>query len=156
MTFSVIRFIGSSVAELVALRPVGALAQRLLLDDLLVVLDALAVERRGEQLAAGAVLSPSSAKTEPGPKILLRLGLTLIRSSVLAMNTCRISAGSETTTVRPKNGTLSGEHAAVALRTRCCNIQRRKPAKADALDRLRQRAARADVLPGWSVEGLAR
>src|SRR6476661_4476709 len=49
---------------------------------------------------------PSSAKTEPGPKILLRFGFTLIRSSVLARNTCRASAGSEMTTLRPKNGTL--------------------------------------------------
>ena len=73
--------------KLLALRPIGAFAQRLLLDDLLVVLDALAVKRRGEQLAAVAVLIPSSANTEPGPKIRLRLGWTLIRSSVLAMNT---------------------------------------------------------------------
>src|SRR6476619_3689159 len=49
---------------------------------------------------------PSSAKTDPGPKIRLRFGCTLISSSVLARNTCRTNAGSETTTLRPKNGTL--------------------------------------------------
>ena len=38
--------------ELVALRPSRGLAQRLLFDDLFVVLDALAMERRGEQLTA--------------------------------------------------------------------------------------------------------
>src|ERR1700722_7201009 len=50
--------------------------------------------------------TPSSANTDPRPKILLRLGRTLIRSSVLARNTCLNKVGSATTTLRPKKGTL--------------------------------------------------
>src|ERR1044072_4895775 len=71
--------------------------------------------------------APSSANTEPGPKILLRLGFTLGRSSVLARNTCRSSAGSETTTLRPKNGTLISKTAPKRL-TPFRMAHRRKPA----------------------------
>src|SRR5215216_222038 len=72
---------------------------------------------------------PSTANTEPGPKMRLRFGWTFIKSSVLARNTCRTNAGSDITTVRPKNGTLivnTGPYRAIAFRI----IQRRNPAKA--------------------------
>ena len=98
---------------------------------------------------------PSSAKTEPGPKIRLRLGWTLIRSSVLARNTCRASAGSETTTLRPKNGTLM-------TKTEPCRFaalrrnRRRKPAKRTIWTGFGRRTAggwRARTRRGFGVDG---
>ena len=50
--------------------------------------------------------SPSSPNIDPGPNQLLRFGCTLISWSALAVHTDLTRAGSETTTDRPKNGTL--------------------------------------------------
>ena len=48
----------------------------------------------------------SSPNTDPGPNQLPRFGCTLTSCSVLAVHTDLTRAGSETTTDRPKNGTL--------------------------------------------------
>ena len=63
--------------KLLALRPIGALAQGLFLDDLLVVLDALAVERRGEQLAAVAMLRPVQRENRTGPEDPAQVGVDI-------------------------------------------------------------------------------
>src|SRR6476660_5142660 len=89
---------------------------------------------------------PSSAKTDPGPKIRLRFGCTLIRSSVLARNTCRTNAGPATTTLRPKNGTLmanTGPKRFTAYRKN----ERRNPAIRTIWTGIGRRTA-GGILPG--------
>ena len=89
---------------------------------------------------------PSSANTEPGPKIRLRFGCTLIRSSVLARNTCRANAGSETTTLRPKNGTLMANTGPKRF-TAYCKNERRNPDMRTIWIGLGRRTA-GGILPG--------
>jgi len=80
MALSVIRIIGSVVSNACPLASRG-LAQRLLFEDLLVVLDALAVERRVSSLRRRRWSAPSSANTER-TEIRLRLGWMLPTSSM--------------------------------------------------------------------------
>ena len=89
---------------------------------------------------------PSSAKTDPGPKIRLRFGCTFIRSSVLARNTCRANAGSETTTLRPKNGTLMANTGPKRF-TAYCKNERRNPDMRTIWIGLGRRTA-GGILPG--------
>src|SRR6478672_12894615 len=106
MTFSVILFIGSSVRNST---PSGHVAVSRSASSSMTFSQCLMLwpwNGGASSLRRARCSLPSSAKTDPGPKIRLRFGCTLISSSVLARNTCRTNAGSETTTLRPKNGTL--------------------------------------------------
>ena len=113
-----IRFIGSRVSNSVPSGQVGALAQRLLLDDLLVVLDALAVERRREQLAAIAVLGPVEREHRTGTEDPAEVGLHV--DQVVGAGGEHLpdegGVGDEDGSAEERD--VDGEHLAVALARR--------------------------------------
>lgn len=95
------------------LGPGGRFAQRLLLEDLLVVLDALAVEGRGEQLAATTVLGAVEREHRARAQDPAQVGLDVPDVLGGAMKSCLASCGSATITVRPEHRNVQGEGGAI-------------------------------------------
>jgi len=91
----------------------AAVSRSVLFDDLLVVLDALAVERRGEPAcdAPGAPCRPKR-KTEPGPRFCWRLGARSSGRGAREEHLPR-QAGSETTTLAGRRRNVDREDGAV-------------------------------------------
>ena len=123
--------------ELDALRPCRRLAQRLLFDDLLVVLDALAVERRGEQLAAGPMLLAVEREDRTRSEDPAEVGLHVDQVVGAREEDLPRQRGIGDDHAAAEERDIDGEHGAVTLR-RVPQEPAAEPSHQDHLDRLRQ------------------
>ena len=123
-----ILFIGSSVANSAPFGPIRRLAKRLLFDDLLVVLDALAVERRREQLAAAAVFGSVEREDRTRAEDPAEVGLDVDQVVGAREEDLPRQRGVGDDHAAAEERNVDGEDGAVTLRRSRAENHRRNPA----------------------------